>query len=77
MDRQCTGGRIECQEKLKAGLKIWSKDRHRNKINLNGNSQEKMQIISYQRTMLHNKIISTLVVGFIILFLYLGLRHID
>jgi len=31
MDRQCTGGRIESQEKLISDLLIWSKDRNRNK----------------------------------------------
>ena len=31
MDRQCTGGRIESKEKLKADLKAWSKQRNKNK----------------------------------------------
>jgi hypothetical protein len=32
MDRQCTGGRIESKEKLKADLKAWSKQRNKNTI---------------------------------------------
>jgi DDE superfamily endonuclease len=31
MDRQCTGGRIESQEKLISDLSIWSKDRNRSR----------------------------------------------
>lgn len=31
MDRQCTGGRIESKEKLKADLKAWANQRNKNK----------------------------------------------
>lgn len=31
MDRQCTGGKIESKEKLKADLQAWSKQRNKNK----------------------------------------------
>lgn len=31
MDRQCTGGRIESKETLESDVKIWSKERNRNK----------------------------------------------
>lgn len=31
MDRQCSGGRVESKEKLKADLKAWAKQRNKNK----------------------------------------------
>ena len=31
MDRQCTGGRIESKEKLQSSLRVWSKERNKNK----------------------------------------------
>jgi hypothetical protein len=31
MDRQCTGGRIESKKKLESGIKMWSKERNKNK----------------------------------------------
>ncbi|CAN5237254.1 hypothetical protein BH20BAC1_BH20BAC1_06080 [soil metagenome] len=34
MDRQCTGGRIESKKKLESDVKIWSKERNKNKRNI-------------------------------------------
>ena len=34
MDRQCTGGRVESQEKLESAVDIWSKDRNMNKCKI-------------------------------------------
>ena len=34
MYRQCTGGRIQSKEKLESEVTIWSKERNRNKCNI-------------------------------------------
>ena len=34
MDRQCTGGRVESQEKLESAVDSWSKDRNMNKCKI-------------------------------------------
>jgi hypothetical protein len=34
MDRQCTGGRIECKEKLNAQVQQWAKSRNKNKATI-------------------------------------------
>ena len=54
MDRQCTGGRIGCKETLASNVAIWSKERNKERCNIQWKFTDRTQIKNCLKIMFHN-----------------------